>query len=187
MATVMSESEQPLDNKLINGSLAENNPDLQPASSTVAGCDAEVCAQGSGVKGATEPSVPSSPASENSSPHGAALSPRNKDESGMSCNRKFTADEQKTDVLFENNGDLVSAEPATDCGETSDLLHNENIGKYNFAPRADSKCNAALSLRSLSLRLHTHTYIFSRGEIISWSVFFFFWVAAINYSAIGLF
>ncbi|XP_039535672.1 uncharacterized protein zgc:66448 [Pimephales promelas] len=131
MATVMSESEQPLDNKLINGSLAENKPDLQPASSTVAGCDAEVCAQGSGVKGATEPSVPSSPASENSSPHGAALSPRNKDESGMSCNRKFTADEQKTDVLFENNGDLVSAEPATDCGETSDRLHNENIGQEN--------------------------------------------------------
>ncbi|KAG1947549.1 zinc finger protein 721-like [Pimephales promelas] len=49
----------------------------------------------------------------------------------MSCNRKFTADEQKTDVLFENNGDLVSAEPATDCGETSDRLHNENIGQEN--------------------------------------------------------
>lgn len=129
MATVQSESEQPLDNKLINGTLADNKPELQPAAATVADCDAEVCAQGSGVKGTTEPGVPSSPASENSSPHGAALSPRNKDESGMSCNRKSTVDEQKTDVLFENNGDLVSAEPATDCRETSDRLHNENIGK----------------------------------------------------------
>ncbi|KAK7147407.1 hypothetical protein R3I94_010051 [Phoxinus phoxinus] len=131
MATVQSESEQPLDNKLINGTLAENKPELETASATVADCDAEVCAQGSGVKGTTEPGVSSSPASENSSPHGAALSPRNKDESGMSCNRKSTVDEQKTDVLFENNDDLVSAEPATDCGETSDRLHNENIGEEN--------------------------------------------------------
>ncbi|CAM4700709.1 unnamed protein product [Leuciscus chuanchicus] len=131
MATVLSESEQPLDNKLINGTLAENKPELQPASATVADCDAEVCAQASGVKGTTEPGVPSSPASENSSPHGAALSPRNKDESGMPCNRKSTVDEQKTDVLFENNGDLVSAEPATECGETSGRLHNENNGQEN--------------------------------------------------------
>lgn len=145
MATVQSESEQPLDNKLINGTLAENKPELQLASATVADCDAEVCAQGSDIKGPTEPGVPSSP-SENSPPHGAALSPRNKDESGMSFNWKSTVDKEKTDVLFENNnGDLVSAEPGTDCGETSDRLHNENIGKYNFASRADDKWHAALS------------------------------------------
>ncbi|KAL1259477.1 hypothetical protein QQF64_010054 [Cirrhinus molitorella] len=126
MATVQSESEQPLDNKLINGTLAGNKPELQPVSAPVADCDEEVCAQSSDVKGTTDPGVPSSPASENSSPHGVALSPRNKDASGMPCNFKSTEDEQSTDVLLQNNGDLISDEPGTDCDVTSDRLHNEN-------------------------------------------------------------
>lgn len=146
MATVQSESEQPLDNKLINGTLAGNKPELQPVSATVADSDAEVCAQSSDVKGTTDPDVPSSPASENSAPHGVALSPRNKDASGMPCNYKSPEDEQNTDVVLQNNkGDLISDAPGTDCDVTSDRLHNENSGKYNFASRADGKGQAALS------------------------------------------
>lgn len=140
MATVQSESEQPLEDKLINGTLGENKPELQPVSATVADCEAEVSAQGCDVKGTTDPGVPSSPASENSPPHGAALSPRNKDASGMSCNFKSTED-----VLPQNDKDLISTEPGTDCDVISDRLHNENIGKYNFASRADGKGHAPLS------------------------------------------
>lgn len=142
MATVQSESEQPVDNKLINGTLAENKP--EPA--TVTDGDAEVCAQGSDVKGTTDPAVPSSPASENPSPHGVALSPRNKDPSEMSCHFQSREDVQNTDVLLENNNsDLISAEAGTDCDVKSDRLHNEHIGKYKFASRPDSKVHAAIS------------------------------------------
>lgn len=146
MATVQSESEQPLEDKLINGTLGENKPELQPVSATVADCETEVCAQGSDVKGANDPGVPSSPASENSPPHGAALSPRNKDASGMSCNFKSTEDEQTADLLLLNdNQDLVSAKPGTEYDVISERLHNENIGKYNFASRADGKGHAPFS------------------------------------------
>ncbi len=127
MATVQSESEQPLDDELINGALGENKPELQPVSSIAVDCEAEVCAQGSDVKGTPDPGVSSSPARENPPPHGVALSPRNKDASGMSCNVKST-----DDVLPQNDKDLISAEHGTGCDMISDRLHNENIGKYNF-------------------------------------------------------
>ncbi|XP_043116304.1 zinc finger protein 629 [Puntigrus tetrazona] len=126
MATVQSESEQPLEDKPINGALRENKPELQPESATVADCDAEVCAQGSDAKGTADPGVPSSPSSENSPPHGVALSPRNKDASGMPCDSKCAEDEQTPDVLPQiDNKDLVSAERETEC----DRRHNENIGQ----------------------------------------------------------
>ncbi|XP_026140796.1 zinc finger protein 197-like [Carassius auratus] len=128
MATVQSESEEQLGDKLINGTLVENKPELQPVSATVADCETEVCAQGSDVKGTTDPGVPSSLANENAPPHGVALSPRNKDASGMSCNSK--EEEQTADLLLNNdNQDLVSAEPDTDCDVMSERFHNENIGQ----------------------------------------------------------
>lgn len=148
MATVQSESEQPLDNKLINGTFAGNNAELQAPSAAAADGDAEVCAQSSDIKGTTEPAVSSSPASENSPPHGAAPSPSNKDASGMSCNWTSEADEQNTDVRCKDNGELCSAEPGKDLGETSGLLHNENIGKCNFASRVNGKMYHALRCKS---------------------------------------
>uniref|UniRef100_A0A8C1XLJ7 Zgc:66448 n=1 Tax=Cyprinus carpio TaxID=7962 RepID=A0A8C1XLJ7_CYPCA len=157
MATVQSESEQPLEDKLINGTLGENKPELQPVSATVADCEADVCAQGSDVKGATDPGVPSSPASENSPPHGAALSPRNKDASGMSCNFKSTEDEQTADLLLLNdNQDLVSAKPGTEYDVISERLHNENIGQETDKEETADKTTENVSKESKHTREEEH-------------------------------
>uniref|UniRef100_UPI0000436C01 uncharacterized protein LOC327401 n=1 Tax=Danio rerio TaxID=7955 RepID=UPI0000436C01 len=138
MATVQSESEQPLDNKLINGTLAGNNAELQAPSAAAADGDAVVCAQSTDIKGTTEPAAPSSPASENSPPHGAAPSPSNKDASGMSCNWTSEAGEQNTDVLCKDNGELCPDEPGRDFGETSGVLHNENTGQEEIDKEEES-------------------------------------------------
>ncbi|XP_042596914.1 uncharacterized protein LOC109104976 [Cyprinus carpio] len=157
MATVQSESEQPLEDKLINGTLGENKPELQPVSATVADCETEVCAQGSDVKGANDPGVPSSPASENSPPHGAALSPRNKDASGMSCNFKSTEDEQTADLLLLNdNQDLVSAKPGTEYDVISERLHNENIGQETDKEETADKTTENVSKESKHTREEEH-------------------------------
>ncbi|XP_050987757.1 zinc finger protein 197 isoform X3 [Labeo rohita] len=157
MATVQSESEQPLDNKLINGTLAGNKPELQPVSATVADSDAEVCAQSSDVKGTTDPDVPSSPASENSAPHGVALSPRNKDASGMPCNYKSPEDEQNTDVVLQNNkGDLISDAPGTDCDVTSDRLHNENSEQETDKQETEDKTTENVDQESNHAREEEH-------------------------------
>ncbi|XP_073704129.1 uncharacterized protein [Garra rufa] len=157
MATVQSECEQPLDNKLINGTHAGNKPELQPVSATVADCDAEVCAQSSDAKETTDPGVPSSPASENSAPHGVASSPRNKDASGMPCNFKSTQDEQNTDVLLQNNnGDLISDEPGTDCDVTSDRLHNENSEQETDMEETVDKTTENVSKESNHAREEEH-------------------------------
>ncbi|XP_016356275.1 uncharacterized protein LOC107699513 [Sinocyclocheilus anshuiensis] len=152
MATVQSESEQPLEEKLINGTLGENKPELQPVSATVADCDAEVCAQESDVKGTTDPGVPSSPASENSPPHGVAISPRNKDASGMSCNAKSKEDE----LPLNDNKDLVSAEPGTDCDVISDRLHNENLGQATDKEETADKTTENVSKESKHTREEEH-------------------------------
>lgn len=130
MATVRTESEQPLDNELVNGIFPGDKAEQQHASDTSVDRNVEVCAKGSSVKETADADVPSSPANENSPPHGAAPSPRNKDTSEMSCNSTATVGEPKMNEDFQsNNAKLVSNEPGEDCGVTSDNLHNENRGQ----------------------------------------------------------
>ncbi|XP_052000092.1 uncharacterized protein LOC127656013 [Xyrauchen texanus] len=130
MATVQSESEQQLDNKLSNGTPTGDKQDFQPAHAAIVDCNAEVCARGGDAKATTDSDVPSLPASENSSPHGPALPSRNKDASGMPCySTTPTMGEQKRDVYFQNNcRGSVSTESGEDFGTASDNLHNENKG-----------------------------------------------------------
>ncbi|XP_051573783.1 zinc finger protein 628-like [Myxocyprinus asiaticus] len=131
MATVQSESEQQLDNKLTNGTPTGDNQELQSSSAAIVTFNAEVCARGSDAKGTTDYDVPSLPASENSSPHGPALPPRNKDASGMACySTSATMDEPKMDVYVQNNSsESVSTESGEDFGAASENLHNENKGQ----------------------------------------------------------
>ncbi len=48
-------------------------------------------------------------------------------------------------MLPQNDKDLISAEHGTGCDMISDRLHNENIGKYNFASWAGGKGHAPRS------------------------------------------
>lgn len=157
MATVRTESEQPLDNELVNGISPGDKAERLHASDTAVDRNAEVCAQGSDVKETTDADDLSSAANENSPPHGAALSPRNKDASEI-CNSTAMADEQKiNEDLQSNNGELVSTEPGEDGEDTSGNLHNENSGKHNLGSRAHSKRHFALAGYGTFLVLF-HTY-----------------------------
>ncbi|KAA0703259.1 hypothetical protein E1301_Tti006944 [Triplophysa tibetana] len=118
----------------------------QPASDADVDRNVEVCAQGSSVKETADADVPSSPANENSPPHGATLSPSNKDASEMPCNSTATVDEEKiNEDLQSKNGELVSTEPGEDREDTSGDLHNKNRGQdtnkeiQENAPETSSK------------------------------------------------
>lgn len=129
MATVRTDSEQPLENELVNGIFPGDKVEQQPASDADADRNVEVCAQGSSVKETADADVPSSPANENSPAHGAALSPSYKDASEMPCNSTAKVDEQKiNEDLQSKNGELVSTEPGEDRDDASGDPHNENRG-----------------------------------------------------------
>lgn len=133
MATVRTESEQPLDKELVNGVFPGDEAEQQNASDTAV----DRCVEGRSVKETTDVDVPPSPTDENAPPHGAS-SALNKDASEMSCDSTATVDERRMNEDF-NKGEVASDEPGEDGGVTSGNLHNENRGKHNFASRADSK------------------------------------------------
>lgn len=122
MATVRSESEQPLDNELQNSTFTAEI--LQHASETTVERKVEDCVRGSRVQTTTDNDAPSPPANEDSCPHGDTSPPSNKDATESSCNLTAEVGEQRMDVDLLSNGDqAVSTEPGK---VTSDYLHKEN-------------------------------------------------------------